>query len=110
MKILRRLKNFSTKLNKKQLKIKLNQLIEYHIKSMKELQEKKWQQWLLEEFNTALEGNISELFEKRYGVVCPLCKLYNYYEGVIDAYKNVLTLLEDENNVNISLSIKKERK
>ena len=36
MKILRRLKNFSTKLNKKQLKIKLNQLIEYHIKSMKD--------------------------------------------------------------------------
>lgn len=93
---MRKLKNSSTKLNKKQLKIKLNQLIEYHIKSMQELQEKKWQQWFLEEFNIALDGDISELFETKYDTVCPLCKLCNYYEGVIDAYKNVLTLLEDK--------------
>lgn len=92
---MRKLKNSNTHLSEKQLKTKLNQLIDYNIKSMQELQEKKWQQWFLEEFNIALDGNISELFEKRYGIVCPLCKLYNYYEGVIDAYKNVLTLLED---------------
>lgn len=96
MKVLRKLKNSSTHLSEQQLKTKLNQLIDYNIKSMQELQEKKWQQWLLEEFNMALDGNISELFEKRYGTVCPLCKLYNYYEGVIDAYKNVLTLLENK--------------
>lgn len=93
---MRKIKNSSAHLSEQQLKIKLNQLIDYNIKSMQELQEKKWQQWLLEEFNIALDGNISELFEKRYGIVCPLCKLYNYYEGVIDAYKNVLTLLEDK--------------
>ena len=93
---MRKLKNAITDLNKKQLKTKLNQLIDYNIKSMQELQEKKWQQWLLEEFDKALDGNISELFETRYSIVCPLCKLYNYYEGVVDAYKNVLTLLEDE--------------
>ena len=96
MKVLRKIKNSSTHLSEQRLKTKLNQLIDYNIKSMQELQEKKWQQWFLEEFNIALDGDLSELFEKRYDAVCPLCKLCSYYEGVIDAYKNVLTLLEDE--------------